>query len=140
MPDTRLSRRTLIKLMGTSLVLAACAPPPLPTQAVGAAHEVQVPTGESLEGFTPDLSDPGQAPVELTYWWGNTYEPALEFTDQMIARFSLAYPNVTVEAVAGQNCDTFVTAAAAGTPPDLFHTWDCVERMGNWAPRADHLG
>jgi ABC-type glycerol-3-phosphate transport system substrate-binding protein len=60
----------------------------------------------------------------------------MQFTNEVIARFSSAYPNVTVDAVAGQNCDAFVTAAAAGTPPDLFHTWDCVERMGNWANRG----
>jgi multiple sugar transport system substrate-binding protein len=134
MPDTRLSRRTLLKLMGTGLALAACAPMPPPE--AGPAQVVQVPTGESLEGFTPKLSDPAQAPIELTYWWGNEYEPALEFTNEIIGRFSLAYPDVKVDPVAGQNCDTFVTAAAAGTPPDLFHTWDCVERMGNWANRG----
>ena len=52
-----------------------------------------------------------------------------------IARFSLAYPNVTIEPVAGQDCDAFLTAVAAGTKIDLFHTWDCVERMGAWARR-----
>jgi ABC-type glycerol-3-phosphate transport system substrate-binding protein len=93
-----------------------------------------VPTGDTLEGFEPRLADPSSK-INLVYWWGNNYEPALQFTHQIIERFSLAYPNVTVEPVAGQNCDAFVTAAAAGTPPDLFHTWDCVERMGAWAYR-----
>ena len=60
----------------------------------------------------------------------------MEFTHKVIQRFSIAYPNVTVEPVGGQNCDAFITAAAAGTPPDLFHTWDCVERMGAWAERG----
>ena len=134
MHNTRLSRRTLLQLMGTGLALAACAPPPPPS--TGAPQEVEVPTGDTLEGFTPQMTDPAEAPIELTYWWGNEYEPALDFTHQVIERFSVAYPHVTVEPVAGQNCDTFVTAAAAGTPPDLFHTWDCVERMGNWATRG----
>lgn len=136
MSAMHVSRRNLLKLLGAAAVLAACAPPPLPSETGGgAAQEVQLPTGAELEGFTPKMSDPSAAPVHLVYWWGNNYEPALEFTNEIIARFSLAYPSVEVEPVAGQNCDAFVTAAAAGTPPDLFHTWDCVERMGNWATR-----
>ena len=106
---------------------------PLPTGTAG-IPDIQVPTGSTLEGFTPKLSNPSEK-IELIYWWGNNYEPALDFTNKIIARFSLAYPNVTIKPVSGQNCDAFVTAAAAGTPPDFFHTWDCVERMGNWAAR-----
>jgi ABC-type glycerol-3-phosphate transport system substrate-binding protein len=88
-----------------------------------------------LEGFVAQKANPTEK-IKLVYWWGNEYEPALQFTHDVIARFSVAYPNVEVEPVAGQNCDAFVTAVAAGTPPDLFHTWDCVERMGNWAQRG----
>jgi multiple sugar transport system substrate-binding protein len=95
--------------------------------------EVQVPTGDEIEGFVALLTD---EPVTLEYWWGNQYEPAIDFTNQVIARFSVAYPSVTVNPVAGQDCDAFVTAAAAGTPPDLFHTWDCPERMGRFAARG----
>jgi multiple sugar transport system substrate-binding protein len=114
---------------------APAAAPATPTTAAAAAiPEVQLPTGNTLEGFVPKLTNPAE-PIKLVYWWGNNYEPAMEFTHQVIQRFSIAYPNVTVEPVGGQNCDAFVTAAAAGTPPDFFHTWDCVERMGNWAKR-----
>jgi multiple sugar transport system substrate-binding protein len=98
-----------------------------------AIPEVQVPTGDELEGFSPLLTD---EPVDIEYWWGNQYEPAIEFTNQVIARFSVAYPGATITPVAGQDCDAFVTAAAAGTPPDLFHTWDCTERIGNFATRG----
>jgi multiple sugar transport system substrate-binding protein len=128
------------------LALAACAgAPQAPAEAPAAAQpvqvapthtaEVQVPTTAELEGFTPKMQPPAE-PMTILYWWGNNYEPAMQFTNEIIARFSNAYPNVAVEPVAGQNCDAFVTAAAAGTPPDLFHTWDCVERMGNWATRG----
>jgi len=137
MSALHLSRRQLLQLLGVTAVLAACAAPPpsLDSGGGGNVHEVQLPTSDKLEGFTPTQSNPAQEPVKVVYWWGNNYEPAMEFTNGIISRFSLAYPNVTVEPVAGQNCDAFVTAAAAGTPPDLFHTWDCVERMGNWAVR-----
>jgi len=162
MKGKTISRREMLKLAGATAagaMLAACAPKAAPapsatgvpaaaTQAPAVATqppepvavaptntmEVQLPTGAELEGFTPKMTPP-QEPVKILYWWGNNYEPAMQFTNEIIARFSNAYPNVTVEPVAGQNCDAFVTAAAAGTPPDLFHTWDCVERMGNWANR-----
>jgi multiple sugar transport system substrate-binding protein len=130
-----ISRREMLKMVGASaagMVLAACAPP-----AATPTHEaeVELPTGQELEGFTPQMTNPSEK-ITLVYWWGNNYEPAMEFTHEVIHRFSLAYPNVEIEPVGGQNCDAFVTAAAAGTPPDLFHTWDCVERMGNWAKRG----
>lgn len=153
-----ITRREMLKVLGlgaAGAALAGCARGATPTTAPPAATattaptatiaaaaattvakipEVQVPTGNTLEGFAPQKSNPS-GKIKLIYWWGNNYEPALEFTNQIIARFSIAYPNVTVEPVAGQNCDAFVTAAAAGTQVDLFHTWDCVERMGNWAKR-----
>jgi multiple sugar transport system substrate-binding protein len=132
------TRRQLLKMMGigaTAGLLAACTVPQPPPPEGTLEQQVLVPTGDVIEGFEPQLT-PAEEPVELIYWWGNEYEPALEFTNQVIARFSVAYPNVTVNPVAGQGCDTFVTAAAAGTPPDLFHTWDCVERMGTWARRG----
>lgn len=143
-----LSRREMLKL--TSLgaagaILASCTPssppagvavesaPTVPAQE--SASQAAVPTGVELEGFTPQMASPAEE-ITILYWWGNNYEPALQFTNEVIARFSEVYPNVKIDPVAGQNCDAFVTAAAAGTPPDLFHTWDCVERMGNWARRG----
>jgi multiple sugar transport system substrate-binding protein len=156
MSSTRFSRRQALKLAGMGAagsILAACGGvPQVPTtpQAAGptaapaptvdatpvgpTATAIPLPQGEAIEGFANQMSNPAET-INLVYWWGNNYEPALTFTNEVIARFSLAYPNVTVEPVAGQNCDAFVTAAAAGTPPDLFHTWDCVERMGAWARR-----
>ncbi|NLE45289.1 MAG: extracellular solute-binding protein [Chloroflexi bacterium] len=138
MEKPMLSRREMLKMMGVTAagtILAACVPSaPAPTAVPTHEAEIQLPEGVEIEGFTPTMSNPPEK-VKLVYWWGNNYEPALQFTHEIIARFTLAYPNVEVEPVAGQNCDAFVTAAAAGTPPDLFHTWDCVERMGNWAVR-----
>jgi multiple sugar transport system substrate-binding protein len=97
--------------------------------------EVHLPTGNTLEGFTAAKPNPSEK-FTLLYWWGNNYEPAMAFTHTILKRFSIAYPNIEVNPVGGQNCDAFVQAAAAGTPPDVFHTWDCVERMGNWASRG----
>ncbi len=155
MKGSKMNRREWLKLTGLAAagtVLAACQPqkpaavepasatqPPAEPQvqlnlAPTNTLEVKVPTGSTLEGFTPMMSNPSEK-VKLLYWWGNNYEPAMQFTNEIIKRFSIAYPNVEVTPVGGQNCDAFVTAAAAGTPPDLFHTWDCVERMGNWASR-----
>jgi multiple sugar transport system substrate-binding protein len=154
MSTPKISRRQLLKMAGVSVagsLIPACGGPPqggAGTPAIGATAAPQptvtavgptvtpipLPQGETIEGFTPQMSDPS-APIRIVYWWGNDYEPALQFTNDVIARFSKAYPNVTIEPVAGQDCDAFITAAAAGTPPDLFHTWDCVERMGVWARR-----
>jgi multiple sugar transport system substrate-binding protein len=139
-------------LAAAGTLLAACSPQPAAAPAAPAAtevptaaptvnvaptsiSEVPVPTGDSLEGYTPGKANPADK-ITLLYWWGNNYEPAMEFTNKVIKRFSIAYPNIEVNAVGGQNCDAFVQAAAAGTPPDFFHTWDCVERMGNWASRG----
>jgi multiple sugar transport system substrate-binding protein len=139
--STTLSRRRLMQLAGMSaagVALAACTPPPgsaPPPADSGAAPAAPAGNAAELEGFTARLSPPAE-PITVLYWWGNNYEPAMQFTNEIIAGFSTAYPTVTVDAVAGQDCDAFVTAAAAGTPPDLFHTWDCVERMGNWAKRG----
>ncbi len=128
----------------TATPAAAAAPTATPVAAAEATAtpaaavtipEVQLPTGNTLEGFVPMMTNPAEK-IKLVYWWGNNYEPAMEFTHKVVKRFSIAYPNVEIEPVGGQNCDAFVTAAAAGTPPDFFHTWDCVERMGNWAKRG----
>ena len=141
-------KKASLTVAGT--ILAACTPGSQATPAEKATEvptaaptlnlaptvtlEVQLPTGSTLEGFTPAKPNPPEK-FTLLYWWGNNYEPAMEFTHKLLKRFSLAYPNIEVNPVGGQNCDAFVQAAAAGTPPDVFHTWDCVERMGNWASR-----
>jgi len=153
----KMNRRDFLKAAGlaaSGTILAACAPAATQAPAAPAAQatsapaptalsqlaptsvsEVKLPTGNTLEGFTANKPNPPEK-FTLLYWWGNNYEPALEFTHAILKRFSIAYPNITVNPVAGQNCDAFVQAAAAGTPPDVFHTWDCVERMGNWASRG----
>jgi multiple sugar transport system substrate-binding protein len=143
METRHLSRRDALKWAAAATAggaLATIGPeapsvPPVAAQEASPTPypEVQVPTGDELEGFVPLLTD---EPITLEYWWGNQYEPAIDFTNQIIARFSNPYPSVVVNPVAGQNCDAFVTAAAAGTPPDLFHTWDCPERMGRFAERG----
>jgi len=158
----RLSRRQFVQVaigISGSGLLAACgatpapaatsapaeatattAPTLAPVEEVPTSLPVQAATVEAavattkLEGFEPQMTNPSEK-IKLLYWWGNNYEPAMQFTHEIIKKFSLAYPNVEVEPVGGQNCDMFVTASAAGTPPDLFHTWDCVERMGLWAKR-----
>jgi multiple sugar transport system substrate-binding protein len=154
MSTPKISRRQLLKMAGVGAagsLIAACggapqggagtpatgataAPQPAVTAVGPTVTPIPLPQGETIEGFTPLMSDSSES-IRIVYWWGNDYEPALQFTNDVIARFSNAYPNVTIEPVAGQDCDAFITAAAAGTPPDLFHTWDCVERMGAWARR-----
>ncbi len=159
----KMNRRDFLKaasLAATGTILAACAPAgapsapaapatsapamaatsaPAPTAlsqlAPTSVSEVQLPTGNTLEGFTAAKPNPPEK-FTLLYWWGNNYEPAMAFTNQILKRFTIAYPNIEINPVGGQNCDAFVQAAAAGTPPDVFHTWDCVERMGNWASRG----
>jgi multiple sugar transport system substrate-binding protein len=133
MSKRMISRREMLKLMAAAAAGAALA-----SCNVGGTPETEpadVPAGEDLEGFSSAMPPPAEN-IRLTYWWGNNWEPALEFTHEIIDRFSIVYPAVTIESVAGQDCDAFITSAAAGTPPDLFHTWDCVERMGAWAHRG----
>jgi multiple sugar transport system substrate-binding protein len=145
MTERKISRRDWMKLAGLTTAgaaLAACAPAvpqatPTPEITLAPTHtlEVKMPTGESIEGFTPAMTNPAEK-IKLLYWWGNAYEPAMEYTHELIKRFSVVYPNVEVEPVGAQTRDSFVTAAAAGTPPDLFHTWGDQEPLGNWADRG----
>src|SRR5262245_8105554 len=107
-----ISRREMLRLAGlgaAGLILGSCgpsgtAPEAPPTEAPVAPEatpaptnvaEVQVPTGQELEGFTTKMAAPADK-VKLVYWWGNNYEPALQFTNEIIARFSIAYPEVEV--------------------------------------------
>ena len=143
----RLSRRQFVQAamgIGGAALLAACGATPAPATSAPEEQATPQPTSPpveevpttlpeqaatveaavasaELEGFVPKMANPTEK-IKLLYWWGNNYEPAMQFTHEIIKKFTLAYPNVEIEPVGGQNCDMFVTASAAGTPPDLFHT------------------
>lgn len=159
MRDIRLTRRELLRGLvaaGVStVILGACQPkatptaapeakpaptdtaPPEPTatlreELVKIEEALEV---EELEGFVPKRANPDEK-IVIDYWLGNDYEPSIEYSREMCQKFSLAYPNVEIDYIAGQDCDAFIAAAAAGTPPELLHTWNCPERMGLWAHRG----
>lgn len=93
-------------------------------------------------------------PVELVFWWWGEQEAVgLEkWLDKTVELFEAEYPHITVETVlqATENViDGFITASAAGTPPDLQYFWNgiyhqaqvwlgYIEPLDDWIP-ADEL-
>ena len=76
----RVTRRDALKITAAAAggVLAGTAGPDLLLPRSVAAQEasptpipeVQIPTGDEIEGFSPLLTD---EPVDIEYWWGNQY-------------------------------------------------------------------
>jgi len=92
-------------------------------------------------------------PIELVFWWwGEEEAPGLEkWVSETVQLFEAEYPNITVETVlqATENViDDFITASAAGTPPDLQYFWNgiyhqeqvwmgYIEPLNGWIPEAE---
>lgn len=77
-----------------------------------------------------------QEPVNLVFWWwGEQEAPGLEaWLKETVDLFQKANPGITVETVlqATDNVvDDFMTASAAGTPPDLQYLWNGIYHQEN---------
>jgi multiple sugar transport system substrate-binding protein len=121
--------RVMAFLLLFSLLLAACAPAPVPTpQTVIQTQVVEVPVKETVIVSneviitpTPEPTQPVE-PVEITYY---TFSAAdhLEDLDQMIQLFQAQYPNIKVKVETAPFNDYFIklqTLIAGGTAPDVF--------------------
>ncbi|UCB45810.1 MAG: extracellular solute-binding protein [Spirochaetota bacterium] len=108
--------------------------------------------GEEEEG-TSESVEKGPEPVELVFWWwGQQEAPGLEdWVNETVELFEKEYPHITVETVlqATENViDDFITASAAGTPPDLQYFWNgiyhqeqvwmgYIEPLNDWIPAEE---
>jgi raffinose/stachyose/melibiose transport system substrate-binding protein len=132
---------TTIVLVLVGLLFTSCAPAtPAPTEVVEpttAPVEVAEPTAEPVvevtEAVEPTVAPTEAQPITLEFWyeWDETNNPdAYKWSQDIVAAYQAANPNVTVNAVAipDQEYNTkFQTAVASGTPPDGF-----MVRPGSW--------
>jgi len=115
MTTKKLSRREFLKLSGVAAagaVLASCGKPtPEPTVAPTKAPD----TGTTVEPTPAPTAKPAPSgPVVLMHRPGNN-----EWSDQNLADFNAAYPDIQVELVKDDQVRLFAMLAA-GTPPDLY--------------------
>jgi multiple sugar transport system substrate-binding protein len=114
-PVKKLSRRDILKLSGTLVggaLLAGCAP------ATEAPAPVVPPTEKPAEPTSAPVTEaPVAKPVS-----GHVVVMHLlhEFTEDHVAAFQEANPDITVEVVDGQDATRFFAMYAAGSPPDLY--------------------
>ena len=63
---------------------------------------------------------------KLTFWHIQNKEPMKGIVEAAVGRFRAAHPGLEVEVTALENNafkDKLKVAMAAGSPPDVFHTW-----------------
>src|SRR5688572_26218359 len=114
-PLKRLSRRDMLRLSGTLVggaLLAACAP------ATEAPAPVAEPTEKPVE---PTAAPVTEAPVAKPVSGHVVVMHLLtEFTEDHVAAFQEANPDITVEVVDGSDATRFFAMYAAGSPPDVY--------------------
>ncbi len=131
----KFTRRDFLRIAGISAgaaALWACAPQPSAPAATSApaAAATQAPAA---------VTQPTQAPaapsgsVELLYWDNNAFEFYQKPWDEKFAPLiKEKIPNAKLTIVHAQDGDKFLTAITAGTPPDVFFTWDQSGKVGSW--------
>lgn len=79
-----------------------------------------------LAGCGRDNAAQAPRPKKLTFWHIQTKSPMKDVVSGAVRRFEAAHPGFTVEIITLEN-DAFksklATAMAAGSGPDVFHTW-----------------
>ena len=114
----KLSRRDILRLSGTLVggaFLAGCAPA---TTAPATQAPVEQPTEKPAE---PTAAPVTEAPVARPVSGHVVVMHLLhEFTEDHVAAFQEANPDITLEVVDGQDATRFFAMYAAGTPPDVY--------------------
>jgi len=134
----KFSRRDFLRMAGVAAGAAALA-------AAGAACAAQptaapaAPAATSAPAATAAVTQPTQAPaapsgsVDLLYWDNNAFEFYQKPWDEKFpALIKEKIPNAKLTIAHAQDGDKFLTAINAGTPPDLFFTWDQSGKVGSW--------
>jgi len=131
----KFSRRDFLRFAGMTAgasVLAACSPA-APSAAPAA------PAAPAAATNAPAVTAPTQAPaapsgpVDLLYWDNNAFEFYQKPWDEKFAALiKEKIPNAKLTIVHAQDGDKFLTAINAGTPPDVFFTWDQSGKVGSW--------
>ena len=117
-PLKKLSRRDLLKLSGPLVggaLLASCAPAATATQAPATekpAEPTAAPVTEAPVTEAP-VAKPASGHVVVMHHLG-------EFTEDHVAAFQEANPDITLEVVDGMDPTRFFAMYAAGSPPDLY--------------------
>ena len=130
MKETRLSRRSFLRLSATSVLgmaaLAACSPavaPAQPTAAQAPAQATQAPA--------PTTAPAASQGVKIIHWDPSNTDENTKALDQGYGGFNTAQSAYQVEVVHGKDEDAVLPAVAAGTPPDSFWRWNNTT-YGSW--------
>jgi multiple sugar transport system substrate-binding protein len=117
-PLKRISRRDILKLSGPLVggaLLVGCAPAATATQAPATekpAEPTAAPATEAPVTEAP-VAKPVSGHVVVMHFLH-------EFTEDHVAAFQEANPDITVEVVDGQDATRFFAMYAAGSPPDVY--------------------
>ncbi len=159
METRKITRRALLKgfaAAGLTAAAAACTPqatpvpatePPqaeptaapttaavtAPTQAEAAPTTASAPAegADNHDVFRPLM--PTDQKLSLGFWDSCTSQRTNVIYDKYIKMWNDVYPNVSIDRQHGQSKENYLAAAAAGTPPDVWHGgWD-PEMFGNYA-------
>ena len=132
----KFSRRDFLSMAGVAAgaaFLAACAPQATAAPGVPAAPAAPAATN------APAATQPTQAPaapsgsVDLVYWDNNAFDVYQKPWDEKFpALIKEKIPNAKLTIVHAQDGDKFLPAINAGTPPDVFFTWDQSGKVGSW--------
>ncbi len=149
MEQRKITRRDLLKgiaVAGVTVAVGGCAPgaapqptevaEPTPTKLVEVAppEKPTAVTGEGVDNhdvFRPLM--PTNEKLTLGFWDSCTSQRTNVIYDKYIKKWNEFYPDVPIDRQHGQSKENYLAAAAAGTPPDVWHGgWD-PEMFGNYA-------
>jgi NAD(P)-dependent dehydrogenase (short-subunit alcohol dehydrogenase family) len=123
------SPRDFLRISGFAAgagILAACTPQPT------AAPAEPTKPGESNAQST-QAPAAAKGSVDLIYWDNKAFEFYQKPWDEKFsALIAEKIPEAKLTIQHAQNGDKFLTAVNAGTPPDVYFTWDQSGKVGSW--------
>lgn len=104
--------------------------PRLPA-AVAMLASVSILATACTAGGSADTSTPASARQTITFWHGFTGDNEVAAINQVLAAFHRSHPNITVDAVKGQQDDQITQSIRGGHPPDVALSFT-TDNVGPW--------